>query len=141
MRFLRIIITALAFTVLVPTCFGVGIAFTAYTSNLVAATTIDFEDLPVNSTISKKYVSKGVEFSTAFIDISPQPHSGTKMAHHLQGEFSSSPMTFQFLSEQSHVQFFGGSAQLNTIQRGTARAYDAGGNVIAQDGPKEMVAG
>ena len=116
-------------------------------SRLAAAapTTIDFEDLPLDQQIGKKYIAKGVEFDSAFIDMAdghrttPSAHGGSHLAHKFQPEFGAAPVAMTFASGVSHVAFYGGSSENGSLV-GTARAYDAvtGGNLIASDGPKAL---
>lgn len=120
----------------------IAIALTTTTA-FAAPTVIDFEDLPVDQQIGRKYVAKGVIFDSGFIDTNapstpartcPVPHSGQRVAHIFQPEFGAAPMTLEFTTGQAHVSFFGGGGG----NLGVAKAYDASGNVIAQDGPKAL---
>jgi hypothetical protein len=122
----------------------VGLLGLGTTAARAAPITIDFEDLPVDQTIGIKYIRNGVVFTGAFIDTadghrtSPAAHSGLHVAHHFQPEFGAGPMVIEFRSAQTHVFFFGGSAQDTGNVTGTATAFDAGGRMIAQDGPKPL---
>lgn len=113
-----------------------------------APTTIDFEDLPIDQQIGLKYIAKGVEFDSAFIDMAdghrttPAAHGGSHLAHKFQPEFGAAPVAMIFAAGVSHVAFYGGSAEGGSIV-GIARAFDAttGGNVIATDGPRALTPG
>lgn len=109
-----------------------------------AAITIDFEDGAVGQLIDRTYAARGVVFANGFVNVydaqrtSPPAHSGARLAHLFPGEFAAPPLTFTFLSGSfpNHVWFYGGSYG-GPNARGTAKAFDQTGRLVAQDGPKQ----
>jgi hypothetical protein len=103
-----------------------------------APTLLDFEDIAAGTTITAQYGSRGVIFQQAYLDSDPAAHSGTRVLRSLKGGeiFTPKPFVITFTSPQTRVKLFGGSqyAPLN----GTLTAYDAGGNVVATDGPRPV---
>lgn len=112
-------------------------------SQLVLATTIDFEDLPVGTAIGFRYAANGVTFSqnvgigtNTNGHTAPVPHSGTQLAQQFEGEFNSAPLSFDFTNGQTHVALYG--CTFSPRATGVLKIFDATGAFIAQDGPKAL---
>jgi len=103
-------------------------------------TTLDFEDLPAGTNVTTQYSRRGVLFPRgAFLDTDRAAHSGMRVlrAANPTTEFHQGPFVIQFTSGQSRVRLFAGR-WFTEPANGTLRAFNAGGAVIAQDGPKPV---
>jgi hypothetical protein len=105
-----------------------------------AATTITFDDLPLNSSVGYQYAARGVIFPITvgigpFATGSPTltPHSGAHVAEVVEVEFESAPIAFDFTSPQSHVSLYGCTAGTNVT--GTLKLFDQAHNLVGQVGP------
>jgi hypothetical protein len=105
-----------------------------------AVTVIDFEDLAAGTTVTTQYGSRGVLFNSAYLDTDSAAHSGTKVLRsaNIVNEFNSGPMVITFTDPQSRVRIF--ASCYYGGQPGVFRAYNAGGALISQDGPKPVPA-
>jgi hypothetical protein len=105
--------------------------------------TLTFEEFARGTTITRDYWAEyGVAFPDGVgVDTSPQPHSGTRVLHLYQGEFSSRPIVIELRAARSRVKLFAGTNEgTGTIVNGTLKAMDTAGNVVAQDGAKQVTA-
>jgi len=104
-------------------------------------TILDFEDLAPFTRVKAQYGSHGVLFDNHYLDTDPAAHSGTHVLRStsLADEiFDPITLGMTFTSGQSRVKFF--AASHNVALNGTLTAFDAGNNVVAQDGPKLVAA-
>jgi hypothetical protein len=113
------------------------IALLSGSAAMAAPTVLDFEDLPAGTTIMAQYGSRGVLFQNAYLDTDSAAHSGTQVLRSFPPNsevFTAQPFVITFTSAQTRVKLFAGwaFAPIN----GTLTAFDEGGNVVAQDGPK-----
>jgi hypothetical protein len=105
-----------------------------------AVVRLDFEDLPVGTSVKTQYSGRGLLFPNgAFIDADPAAHSGTQVlrSDDPSREFNPGPLVIKFTSGQSAVSFF--ASRTDTFppdQTGVLRAFDGSGNRIAEDGPR-----
>ena len=112
----------------------------------VQAATVTFDDLPIGSAVGYSYAAKGVVFSNVIgvgpfsTDIVPiVPHSGSHLAEIGEGEFETTPISFDFTNGQSHVAVYGCSATTNT--EGFLKLFDGSHNIIGQVGPIALIKG
>jgi LGFP repeat len=117
------------------------VALLSGSAAVAAPTVLDFEDIAAGTTITTQYGPRGVIFQQAFLDTDPAAHSGTRLLRTfpLTAEvFTPIPLVMTFTSAQTRVKLFAGSrvAPVN----GTLKAFDAGGNVVAEDGPRVIAA-
>ena len=108
---------------------------------VAAPTVLNFEDIAAGSRITTQYSQRGVLFQNHFLGPDAAAHSGTRVlrsANPADEIFTPIPLAMTFTSAQSRVKLFAspGSTALN----GTLTAFDAAGNVVAQDGPKPVAA-
>lgn len=106
-----------------------------------APTLLDFEDIASGTTVTAQYGPRGVVFSNHFLGTDPAAHSGTQVLRTIapQSEvFTPVPLVMTFTSAQARVKLFAGAP--GSAINGTLTAFDAGGNVVAQDGPKLVAA-
>ena len=104
-----------------------------------AQTVLDFEDVPAGTTITTQFAARGVLFQSVFLDTDPNASSPTKVIRAIRpGDevFQARPLVIRFTSAQARVKLFAGS-QFATLN-GTLTAFDAGDNVIATDGPRQV---
>jgi hypothetical protein len=109
-------------------------------------TALDFEDLPESTIVQMQYTNRGVVLPNPGIIVTAQPpaHSGRQLLQAWIGEdFNyTGPFVIRFTSGQARVKLFAGASDRTpgvTIT-GTLRAYDAAGALVAQDGPKAVIA-
>ena len=108
---------------------------------VAAPTVLDFEDLPAGTAVTTQYGVKGVVFENHFLDTHPAAHSGTRVLRSasLSAEiFNPIPIAMTFTSPQARVKLFAASTGISL--NGTLTAFDAGNNVVVQDGPKPVAA-
>ncbi len=105
--------------------------------------TVDFEKLPVGTALDQAYRSIGLSISGARVDVTPLAHDGRQVARMMNnGAGQPPPLILDFASPQQFVQFFAGAnGTLRALISGSVRAYDAQGNVLADDGPKRVAKG
>src|SRR5215469_14171406 len=79
-----------------------------------APTLIDFEGVPIGRAAEYLYAAQGVKFGTNVAigtnqnnQTAPKPHSGTQLAQLFEGEFGSTPLSFDFFNAQRHITFYG----------------------------------
>ena len=104
-------------------------------------TVLDFEDLAPGTIVTAQYGQRGVVFQNHFLGTDPAAHSGTRVLRTVspaQEVFDPIPLVMTFTSSQSRVKLFAASS--NIALNGTLAAFDAADNVVAQDGPKLVVA-
>jgi hypothetical protein len=114
------------------------------------AATIDFEDLPPNTTVTTQYGGLGVIFPrgariwpqevgcTAIFPMCRDARSGQQslISTDFGVEFDPLPHVIAFTSPQRTVSFFGSC--VFAPGDGTVTAFDEQGNVVATDGPKPV---
>jgi len=106
-----------------------------------AASLIDFEALPVGTTLSAQFGPSGVIFQSGYVDADAAAHSGQHIArtYGLNAEvFTPTSFGLTFTSAQAQVLLFAGS--YFAAANATLLGYDAQDNVVAQDGPRALVA-
>lgn len=105
-------------------------------------TIINFEGIAVGTTVTTQFSQVGVIFPNgAFVDSDSAARSGSHVlkSDNPEREFDTGPLVFEFLSGQSVVRFWAGG--VSVAKTATARAFDQAGNVIFQDGPKNIQPG
>ena len=108
---------------------------------LIAQTLLDFDDLPTGTTVNDQYVRRGVRFSAAHLAADPNARSGTRVLRTVSPTaevFTPIPLRMAFIKPQTRVKLFAMSP--GVARNGTLRAMDAGGVIVAQDGPKLVAA-
>lgn len=102
-------------------------------------TVFDFEDLPANTRVTTQYADRGLILSpSGWLDDDAAARSGTRVLRSANpnSEFHTGPLTLEFSADQSRVSFHAGGSSSGS--QGTLTVYDAAGNQLAQDGPKEI---
>src|SRR5215207_1158781 len=108
---------------------------------MAAPTRLDFEDIAAGTRITTQYSPRGVLFPNHFLGTDPAAPSGTRVLRtaSLSDEiFTPIPLAMTFTSAQSRVKLV--AASTNIALNGTLTAFDAANNVVAQDGPKPVLA-
>ena len=108
---------------------------------LAAPTVLDFEDLAPGTEVTTQYGARGVVFLNHYLGTDPAAHSGTHVLRTVNPAseiFEPVPLAMTFNAPQVLVKFFAESQ--NVPLNGTLTAFDAAGNVVAQDGPKLVAA-
>ena len=108
---------------------------------LAAPTVLDFEDLAPGTQVTTEYGERGVVFLNHYLGTDPAAHSGTHVLRTVNPAseiFEPVPLAMTFNAPQVLVKFFASSQ--NVPLNGTLTAFDAAGNVVAQDGPKLVAA-
>lgn len=106
-----------------------------------ATTALDFENLPAGTVVTNQYVTRRVRFASAFLTTHPAARSGTRVLWTISPStevFTPLPFTINFTTPQRYVRLFAMSPA--NARRGTLRAFDAGGAMIAHDGPRLVAA-
>jgi hypothetical protein len=119
---------------------AIGVVVTWLCAPTARAETFDFEDLPKRTKVTAQYGSRGIIFPFgAYIDEDATAHSGTRVLRSADPgtEFNTEPMVMTFTTPQSRVAFHAG-LRIMRANRGTLRAFDAAGAVVATDGPREL---
>src|SRR5262249_41968461 len=115
-------------------------ALFASASVMTAQTLLTFEPPPqAPAKITTQYGPQGVIFQSAFLRTDPAAHSGSQVlqvGNPSDGEFDPGPFVITFTSPQSHVKFFAES--MGSPADHVLKAFDSGGNLVAQDGPKTV---
>jgi hypothetical protein len=104
------------------------------------ATLLDFEDLAPGTVVTAQYGPRGVLFQNHFLGTDPAAISGThvlRTANPADEIFTPIPLAMLFTSPQARVKLF---ASCSIVLNGTLTAFDAAGNVVAQDGPRPVTA-
>src|SRR5215813_11404671 len=106
-----------------------------------AATILTFDDLPNSTIVTNQYGSKGVSFHSAVVIRESTAHSGDRVLYsgNPVDEFNPGPLIIDFASGQRYVKLYAGTPFSQIT--GTLTAYDASGNVLVQDGPRDIVRG
>jgi hypothetical protein len=109
---------------------------------MAAPTVLNFEDIAAGTSITTQYSQHGVLFQNHFLGTDPAAPSGTRVlrtANPADEIFTPIPLVMTFTSAaQSRVKLLATSG--NIALNGTLIAFDAAGNVVAQDGPKPVAA-
>jgi hypothetical protein len=108
---------------------------------LAAPTVLDFEDLAPGTQVTTQYGARGVVFLNHYLGTDPAAHSGTHVLRTVNPAseiFVPIPLAMTFNAPQVLVTFFAESQSVPL--NGTLTAFDAAGNVVAQDGPKLVAA-
>ena len=108
---------------------------------LAAPTVLDFEDLAPGTQVTTQYGARGVVFLNHYLGTDPAAHSGTHVLRTVNPAseiFVPIPLAMTFNAPQALVKFFAESQ--NIPLNGTLTAFNAAGNVVAQDGPKLVAA-
>ena len=106
-----------------------------------SATVLNFEDLPAGTTVTRQYARQGVIFNSAFLAADPAARSGTRVLQTVSPTaevFTAIPLPMTFTRPQARVRLFASSP--GAARKGTLRAFDASGKVVATDGPKLVAA-
>ena len=109
--------------------------------NAQQETLLTFEDLPAGTTVTTQFGARGVIFERAFIGTDFGARSGTRALRSVPPNaevFNPVPIVMTFTSPQARVKLFAFSGGI--VRNGTLKAFDANGGVVAQDGPKPVVA-
>jgi hypothetical protein len=105
------------------------------------STLITFEELPAGSTVTTQFGPRGVVFQSAFVGTDFGARSGTRALRSVPPTaevFNPVPIVMSFTSPQARVSLFAMSPGI--ARNGTFQGFDANGNVVAQDGPKQVAA-
>ncbi len=105
-------------------------------------TILDFEDIAAGTSITTQYSQRGVLFVAGFLGTDPAAPSGTQVLRNASlrdKTFDQMPMVMTFTSlAQSRVKL--SAMSTDVASEGTLIAFDAAGEVVAQDGPKPVAA-
>jgi hypothetical protein len=104
---------------------------------------LNFEDLAHGTLVNNQYGARGVTFTNAYIATQSSAHSPTRvlLAGNPGGEFHPGAMRINFSSGQRYVKLFAGVWFLGGLPKGTLRAFDVNGVLLATDGPRSIVEG
>jgi hypothetical protein len=100
---------------------------------------LNFEDLPVGTTVNAQYGPRGVIFQNAYLDSDTHASSGTHVLRSIPPTaevFTPAPLVIQFPSPQTHIALHAGNFQGGGA--GTLKVFGAGNAVLGQDGPKTV---
>lgn len=121
--------------------FAAGCVVAASHAVFVAATLVDFENLPAGTTVTTQYAAQGVVFGSAYLATDPNARSGTRVLRTVSPTaevFTPIPLRMTFSQPQARVKLYATSP--GVARNGTLTAFDAAGAVIATDGPKLVAA-
>ncbi|HEX2690681.1 MAG TPA: hypothetical protein VHN14_28895 [Kofleriaceae bacterium] len=110
----------------------------------VAQTKITFEEFSPGTAVRHQYAAQGVHFRGETIFTNTTPHSGKNVLYSVpptEEVFAfPGPITMNFDSGQSSVRLFAGTAGTEA-ESATLTGFDAAGNVVMRDGPKNVTPG
>ena len=108
-----------------------------------AQTVITFEEVPSDTALTHRYGDKGVHFNNPTVFFSPSAHSGDRALYSIRPGLEvfdfTAPIVISFDSGQRLVKLHAGTEGPVSVNA-TLKAFDAAGNLVAQDGPRVLAA-